>query len=115
MLPPHPQLSFPTPQKLTFQGAACPFSLRTVLIGLTPSKFMYSTHLAISSTVPLPTLADTYGSQCRSSQSSRNSCVPKLLSSVTPPQFVLTILGRWLRGPIPSRQWYSSAKQPPGQ
>jgi hypothetical protein len=27
----------------------------------------------------------------------------------------LTIVGRWSRGPTPSRQWYSSAKQPPGQ
>ena len=44
-----------------------------------------------------------------------NSCVPKLLSSTTPPQWVLIIDGRFSRGPIPSFQWYSSAKQPPGQ
>ena len=44
-----------------------------------------------------------------------NSCVPKLLSSTTPPQWVLIIEGRFSRGPIPSFQWYSSAKQPPGQ
>ena len=44
-----------------------------------------------------------------------NSWVPKLLSSTTPPQWVLIIDGRFSRGPIPSIQWYSSAKQPPGQ
>ena len=44
-----------------------------------------------------------------------NSWVPKLLSSTTPPQWVLIIDGRLSRGPIPSFQWYSSAKQPPGQ
>ena len=44
-----------------------------------------------------------------------NSCVPKLLSSTTPPQWVLIIDGRFSRGPMPSFQWYSSAKQPPGQ
>ena len=44
-----------------------------------------------------------------------NSCVPKELSSVTPPQLVFTMLRRFSWGPMPSRQWYSSAKQPPGQ
>ena len=44
-----------------------------------------------------------------------NSWVPKLLSSTTLPQWVLTIDGRSSRGPMPSFQWYSSAKQPPGQ
>ena len=44
-----------------------------------------------------------------------NSCVPKLLSSTTPPQCVLIIDGRFSRGPMPSFQWYSSAKHPPGQ
>ncbi len=32
-----------------------------------------------------------------------------------PPQCVLIIVGRSVRGPMPSIQWYSSAKQPPGQ
>ena len=41
--------------------------------------------------------------------------MPKLLFSTTPPQWVLIIDGRFSRGPMPSRQWYSSAKQPPGQ
>ena len=50
-----------------------------------------------------------------SSAKSMNSCVPKELSSTTPPQCVLTLRGRVARGPMPSRQWYSSAKQPPGQ
>ena len=44
-----------------------------------------------------------------------NSCVPKELSSTTPPQFVLTMRLRVSFGPMPSFQWYSSAKQPPGQ
>ena len=44
-----------------------------------------------------------------------NSCVPKLLSSTTPPQFVFTMRLRVSFGPMPSSQWYSSAKQPPGQ
>ena len=37
------------------------------------------------------------------------------LFSTTPPQWVLIIVGRFSRGPMPSCQWYSSAKQPPGQ
>ncbi len=44
-----------------------------------------------------------------------NSCVPKWLFSTTPPQLVLIMAGRFSRGPMPSFQWYSSAKQPPGQ
>jgi len=56
-----------------------------------------------------------YGSAASSSHSAKNSCVPKWLFSSTSPQFVLTIRGRPARGPMPSRQWYSSAKQPPGQ
>ena len=44
-----------------------------------------------------------------------NSWVPKELSSTTSPQWVLTIEGRSSRGPTPFSQWYSSAKQPPGQ
>ena len=41
--------------------------------------------------------------------------MPKWLFSVTPPQWVLTMVGRCSRGPMPSFQWYSSAKHPPGQ
>src|SRR5258707_1158263 len=104
MPPPHPQLSLPTPQKLTFQGASRPFCLRKADNGLCPSKLRYSTHLFISSTVPLPTLAVIYGSQPSRPQSSRNSWVPKLLSSFTFPQLVLIIEGRCARGPMPSRQ-----------
>src|ERR1017187_6252002 len=44
-----------------------------------------------------------------------NSCVPNVFGSVTPPQCVLILTGRFDRGPTPSRQLYSSAKQPPGQ
>ncbi len=46
---------------------------------------------------------------------SKYSCVPKELSSTVPPQWVLIMDGRFSLGPMPSRQWYSSAKQPPGQ
>ena len=42
-----------------------------------------------------------------------NSCVPNVLSSVTPPQFGFNVTDR--SRPMPLRQWYSSAKQPPGQ
>ncbi len=42
-----------------------------------------------------------------------NSCVPKSFDSVTPPQFGLSVTAR--PGPMPLRQWYSSAKHPPGQ
>ncbi len=41
--------------------------------------------------------------------------MPKAFDSGTPPQFVFKVTGRAARGPMPSRQWYSSAKQPPGQ
>ena len=76
---------------------------------------MYSTQADISCTVPLPMLPQMYGSQPTCSQRSKNSCVPNWLGSFTPPQLVLTIGTRLSRGPTPSVQWYSSAKQPPGQ
>jgi hypothetical protein len=44
-----------------------------------------------------------------------NSCVPKVFGSMTPPQLGLSVGGRLSRGPMPFFQWYSSAKQPPGQ
>ena len=115
MLPPQPQFSLPTPQYLTFQGSSRPFCRRQSAIGLIPSNVKYSTHCCISWTVPLPTLPQMYGSQPSCSHRSRNSCVPKWLFSVTPPQCVLIIVGRLVRGPMPSFQWYSSAKHPPGQ
>src|SRR5690554_2752305 len=115
MLPPQPQFSFPIPQNFTFHGSSRPFFRLRLAIGLSPSKVMYSIHLDISSTVPLPTFPLIKGSVPNCSHRSRNSCVPKLLSSTTPPQWVLIILGRSSRGPMPSIQWYSSAKHPPGQ
>src|SRR5690606_40367909 len=84
-------------------------------IGLTPSKFVYCTHSATSCTVPLPTFAERYGSVPSSSHMLRKSWVPKLLSSVTPPHQVFTMVGLSFFGPIPSFQWYVSAKHPPGQ
>ncbi len=76
---------------------------------------MYSTHLASSSTVPEPTLPEIYGSVPSISHRFRNSCVPKELSSRVLPQLLFTSFGRFSCGPMPSIQWYSSAKQPPGQ
>src|ERR1035438_5346024 len=46
---------------------------------------------------------------------SMNSSVPKLFVSTTPPHAELSLAGRFSAGPIPLRQWYWSAKQPPGQ
>ena len=63
--------------------------------------------------MPEPTLTDTYASLPIWSMKSMNSCVPNAFDSVTPPQFGLSVTA--LRGPMPLRQWYSSAKQPPGQ
>src|SRR5512140_2563632 len=114
MTPPQPHTSLPTPQNFTFQGFSRPFFFRNSVIGLSPTEVRYCTQSDISFTVPLPILPQITGSHPSCSQRSMNSCVPKLLSSVTPPQFVLTIFGRAARGPMPSRQWYSSAKQPPG-
>src|SRR5215208_2186956 len=99
MLPPHPQLSLLTPQKRTFHGAARPLRRRRSAIGLGPGWFTYSHHSHISRTVPLPTLPTTNGCVPRRSASARNSCVPTPLSSVTPPQLLLTTVGRSARGP----------------
>ena len=115
MLPPQPQLSLPTPRYLTFHDFSRPFLRRRLAIGVSPSEVIYSTHLASSSTVPEPTFPLMYGSAPSISQRFRNSWVPKELSSIVPPQLLFCIFGRCERGPIPSIQWYSSAKQPPGQ
>ena len=74
-------------------------------MGVSPSEVMYSTHWAISLTVPEPTLPLMYGSQPSISQRFRNSWVPKELSSMVPPQLLLRREGRWLLGPMPSIQW----------
>jgi hypothetical protein len=42
-----------------------------------------------------------------------NSVVPNVFGSMTPPQLGLSVTVRC--GPMPLRQWYSSAKHPPGQ
>ena len=49
------------------------------------------------------------------SQRFRNSWVPKELSSTVLPQLLFTSFLRSDCGPLPSIQWYSSPKQPPGQ
>src|SRR5881398_3254085 len=104
MLPPQPQLSLPTPQRRTLHGVAWPFFFRRVVIGLVPSKLTYSHHSAISRGVPLPTLPTMNGAAPSRSTKSKYSCVPKLLSSVTLPHMVLTIVGRLSGAPIPSFQ-----------
>ena len=114
MFPPHPQFSLPIPKYFTFHGSSLPFSFLSLVIGLSESEVMYSTHSAISLTVPEPTLPHIYASHSRISISLINSCVPNELSSVTPPQCVLIIEALFSWGPIPSFQWYVSAKQPPG-
>ncbi len=73
---------------------------------------MYSSHSAASFGVPEPTLTDTYARLPIWSRKSMNSWVPKVFGSVTPPQFGLRVTALW--GPMPLRQWYSSAKHPPG-
>src|SRR4030042_251331 len=100
---------------LTFHGSSLPFCLRSLVMGLSESEVRYSTHSAISLTVPEPTLPLIYASQLSSSVSLINSCVPNELSSVTPPQWVLMIEARFSSGPVPCCQWYVSAKHPPGQ
>src|SRR5437660_8050565 len=105
MLPPQPQLSLPTPQRRTLQGVARPFFSRSAVIGLVPSQLTYSHHSAISRGVPLPTFPTMNGAAPSRSTTSRYSCVPKLLSSVTLPHTVLTIVGRSCAAPIPSFQW----------
>ena len=57
--------------------------------GISPSDVRYCTQSDISFTVPLPMLPQMTGSHPSCSHRSMNSCVPKLLSSVTPPQFVV--------------------------
>ena len=103
MFPPQPQLSFPTPRYLTFQGSFLPFlALNSAIVP--PFAVIYSTHFASSSTVPEPTLPEIYGSIPSISQKLRNSWVPKELSSTVPPQLELIIFGLSAFGPIPSLQ-----------
>lgn len=115
MCPPHPHASLPRPQKRTRHGSSRPLALRRRTIGESPSRVRYSTQSLISLTVPEPTLPLMYGSAPSSSHRAMNSWVPKWLFSSTLPQCVFTIAGRCFFGPMPSIQWYSSAKQPPGQ
>src|ERR1035437_720204 len=91
MLPPQPQFSFPMAKYFTFQGSFFPFSFRRLVIGLTASDVRYSIQSAISFTEPDPTFPFMYASHPISSVSFINSCVPKELSSVTPPQLVFII------------------------
>src|ERR1044071_2639579 len=104
MFPPQPHASLPTPHIFTFHGFSLPFSARSLDIGLSPSKFTYCTHSVSSCTVPLPTLPARYGSAPSNSHIFKKSCVPKLLSSVTPPHHTFTILGLFSLAPMPSFQ-----------
>jgi hypothetical protein len=104
MLPPQPQFSLPTAKYFRCQASARPLARRREDIGLWPAIVMYSSHSAISRTVPDPTLPHTYGSQPSCAHRSKNSCVPHALFSVVPPQCTLTIDGRFSCGPMPSIQ-----------
>src|SRR6516162_784649 len=104
MLPPQPQLSLPTPKYVSFHGFSRPLERRRFAIGESASDVMYSTHCAISCTEPLPRFPQTYGSAPSCSQKSKNSCVPNAFDSFTPPQWLLVMLGRLSRGPMPSIQ-----------
>src|SRR2546430_17245878 len=115
MLPPQPQLSLPTPQNRTFQGAFRLLFRRRSVIGLVPSKFTYSHHSAISCGVPLPTLPTMNGAAPSRSTSSKYSCVPNLLSSVTLPHMGFPIVGRLSGALFPSFHWCGSAIQVPAQ
>jgi hypothetical protein len=44
------------PQNFTRQGSSRPLALRSLAMGLSPSRVRYSTHSLISCTVPEPTL-----------------------------------------------------------
>src|SRR5450759_1186685 len=105
MFPPQPQFSFPIAKYFTFHGSSRPFSLRSLVIGLTASDVRYSIQSAISFTEPDPTFPLIYASHPSSSVSFMNSLVPKELSSETPPQFVFMIEALFSLGPIPSFQW----------
>src|SRR5688500_15654012 len=105
MLPPQPHTSLPTPHIFTFHGFSLPFCTLHLLIGpALPSKFTYCTQSVSSCTVPLPTLPARYGCAPIFSHIFKKSCVPKLLSSVTPPHQRFTIAGLLAFGPTPSFQ-----------
>src|ERR1019366_1033099 len=113
MFPPQSQLSLPMPSKATLYGAGCPLAARSFASVVGWAAVMYSSHSAASCGVPEPTLTEMYASAPIGSRKSMNSCVPNVFASVTPPQLGLRVTDRC--GPMLLRQWYSSAKQPPGQ
>ena len=91
----------PTPEALPPTLAI--FPLPGVLL-LPDGKLQYSIQSRISWGEPVPTLAAIYGWAPIRRQKAMNSCVPKLLSSIYPPQLTLTCFGRLEAGPMPSRQ-----------
>ena len=99
----------------TAKGSGWPFAARSLPSALGCGVVRYSSQSAASAAVPDPTLMEMYASAPICCAKSMNSCVPKVLGSMTPPQFGFSVAGRRSRGPMPLRQWYSSAKQPPGQ
>jgi hypothetical protein len=77
---------------------------------------MYSTHSAISCGAAGAEVAVDIGVGAEQlDQVEEFVRADGVVVSSTPPQLVLTLTGRLPRGPMPSFQWYSSAKQPPGQ
>src|SRR5689334_16062219 len=115
MLPPQSQLSLPMPRNGTLYGAGCPFAARSFASAVGCAVVRYSSHSLASCGVPDPTFTERYAWLPIWSMKSMNSCVPNVFGSITPPQFGFSVAGRAFAGPTPLRQWYSSAKQPPGQ
>lgn len=102
------------PQSSTPKGSCAPLERRSSDNVLPAGWFEYSIHSRSSRGEPDPRLPAKYGSAPTAFANAMNSCVPKEFGSGAIPQWVLTRDGRCARGPIPSRQLYSSAKQPPG-
>ena len=61
MRPPQPQFSLPTPKYGRRKGSARPLARLRFTMLESAALVMYSTHCIISSTLPLPTLPQTYG------------------------------------------------------
>ncbi len=89
-------------------------------------ELQYSSHWSNTRAGSVRTLAAMYGCALTSRQNRTNSVVPKAFGSyLAGPAFTslnpgspaqkLVRVGRWSRGPTPSRQSYESAKHPPGQ
>ncbi len=87
----------------TCQGSARPLAARSCASVVGSALVMYSSQSAASCGVPDPTFTEMKGAAPICAAKSMNSCVPKVLGSVTPPQSGFSVTAR--RGPMPLRQW----------